>query len=299
MDATDQRLSAHQGLTRQWSGNIVPNMEPSSNKALTAAVLRLLRPLVRILLRNGISYGVFADLARWIYVDVADKEFGVEGRKQTVSRVSVITGLTRKEVSRLQAIETPNDEAAIQQYNRAARVISGWVRDTRFMNKNGAPAELPFEGSDISFSQLVKQYSGDIPARAILDELLRVGTVERTDKNNIRLVQQAYIPRTGEENKLHILGTDVSDLIATIDHNLQHTNDDPYFQRKVMYDNLPEEVIPRLRKLTEEQGQALLEELDRFLSQYDRDSNPLADGTGRKRAGISIYYFEDDLSQEK
>lgn len=273
-------------------------MESSAHKPLAAAVLRLLRPLVRILLRNGVSYGAFADLARWVYVDVADKEFRVSGRKQSVSRISVLTGLTRKEVARLQAIETPDDAAEVQQYNRAARVISGWVRDPRFMDKSGEPAELPFEGEPASFSQLVRQYSGDIPVRAVLDELLRVATVEKTGAGTLRLVQHAYVPRTGETGKLHILGTDVADLIATIDHNLQQGDTDPYFQRKVVYDNLPGEIIPRLRRLTEDQGQALLEDLDRFLSQYDRDSNPESEGTGRKRAGVGIYYFEEDLSSE-
>lgn len=65
-----------------------------------------------------------------------------------------------------------------------------------------------------------------------------------------------------------------------------------------MYDNLPGEIIPRLRRLTEDQGQALLEELDRFLSRYGRDTNPESEGTGRKRAGIGIYYFEEDQSSE-
>jgi hypothetical protein len=273
-------------------------MEKSTHNPLTVAVLRLLRPLVRILLRNGISYGAFADLAKWVFVDVAEKEFRVSGRKQTVSRVSVLTGLTRKDVARLQAIASPDDAAEVQRHNRAARVISGWVRDTRFMDAAGNPADLPIEGEPASFTQLVKHYSGDIPVRAVLDELLRVGTVERTESGAIRLVQHAYVPRTGETGKLHILGTDVADLIASIDHNLQHAETNPYFQRKVMYDNLPEEIIPRLRKLTETQGQALLEELDRFLSQHDRDCNPNSEGTGHKRAGVGIYYFEDDTSSE-
>jgi hypothetical protein len=285
-------------LTPRPTGNIVPNMEKSTHNPLTVAVLRLLRPLVRILLRNGISYGAFADLAKWVFVDVAEKEFRVSGRKQTVSRVSVLTGLTRKDVARLQAIASPDDAAEVQRHNRAARVISGWVRDTRFMDAAGNPADLPIEGEPASFTQLVKHYSGDIPVRAVLDELLRVGTVERTESGTIRLVQHAYVPRTGETGKLHILGTDVADLIASIDHNLQHAETNPYFQRKVMYDNLPEEIIPRLRKLTEAQGQALLEELDRFLSQHDRDCNPDSEGTGRKRAGVGIYYFEDDASSE-
>ena len=92
-------------------------------QALSAATLRILRPLVRVLLRNGISYKTFADLAKWVYVDVATRDFGLPGRKQSVSRVSVITGLSRKEVSRVQDLPRPDDAAEEERYNRAARVI--------------------------------------------------------------------------------------------------------------------------------------------------------------------------------
>src|SRR3569623_3819695 len=121
-------------------------MSPGSNKALSAAVLRLLRPLVRLVVRNGVSYGAFADLAKWVYVDVSNKEFGVVGRKQTDSRISVLTGLTRKDVARLKGIDAPDDTAAAEQYHRAARVIGGWLRDARFLNKAGRPAALSFDG---------------------------------------------------------------------------------------------------------------------------------------------------------
>lgn len=266
-------------------------------KALSAAILRMLRPLVRLMLRHGVSYGTFADLAKWVYVDVADKEFNVAGRKQTVSRVSVLTGLSRKEVARIQAIETPDDEAVIQQYNRAARVISGWLRDAQFKDEQGEPAVLPLEGKN-SFAELVKAYSGDMPSRAILDELVRVKAVALID-NNVKLLSHAYVPAEGEEEKLHILGTDVALLINTINHNLENIEGQPYFQRKVAYDNLPEEILPELRELSREKAQALLEGLDQHLVKHDRDSNPEIAGSGRKRAGLGIYYFEEDVSEEK
>ena len=273
-------------------------MDTPLNKALCAAILRLLRPLVRVLLRNGVSYSGFADLAKWVFVDVAAREFGVSGRKQSDSRISVVTGLTRKEVARIKKIETPDDTAAEQQYNRAARVIGGWLRDSRFTDRNGSPVPLPFDGQ-ASFSELVKAYSGDMTARSILDELLRVGAVERSQEGMIRLLVSAYVPVGSDAGKLHILGTDVALLIGTIDHNMRETQEQPRFQRKVAYDNLPAEALPRLRELSHEHGQALLREIDRYLSQQDRDTNPAAQGTGRKHAGIGIYYFEEDAPEEK
>ncbi len=263
-------------------------------QVLASSVRKLLRPLVRILLRNGVPFGTFADLAKWVYVDVAAKDFGIAGRKQTDSRVSVITGLSRKEVRRVKGLPTPNEMGTTERYNRAARVIGGWVRDPSFQDAQSSPAALPIDGSGATFSQLVSKYSGDVPTRAVLDELLRVHAVERGEDDRIRLLDRAYVPRTGEDDKLGILGTDVAHLIATIDHNLVCDPVDAYFQRKVAYDNLPAEAIPEFRELVEKHAQALLEFFDRWLVERDRDSNPQITGTGRKGAGVGIYFFAED-----
>ncbi len=266
-------------------------------QVLLSAVIRLLRPLVRILLRNGVPFGSFADIAKRVYIDVADEEFGIPGKKQTTSRVSIITGLSRKEVKRVKDHSYPKDTEAADRYNRAARVISSWVRDKRFSDSKGLPADLPIEGEGASFSELVRLYSGDVPTRAILDELIRVGAAERLPDGRLRLVTRAYLPKTGEEDKLNILGTDVRDIIRTIDHNLISSSQESFFQRKVSYDNLPAEILHELRSLTVSDAQALLEKMDQWLSQHDRDVNPSVEGTGRKRAGMGIYYFEEDLTE--
>jgi len=271
-------------------------MEDSPLKALNSAVLRILRPLVRILLRHGVSYKDFSELAKAVYVDVAEGDFKLPDRKQSTSRISVLTGLTRKEVARLRGSGDPGDAAAAASYNRAARVVAGWARDPRFSDAEGEPSELVFEGAEFSFTTLVRTFSGDIPAKAILDELLRVGAVEEVD-GRIRLLSRSYVPQRGTEDKLHILGTDVAHLADTIEHNIEH-GEEPWFQRKVAYDNLPAEIIPKFQALSRERGQQLLEDLDAWLSQYDRDSNPSVEGTGRKQAGLAIYYFEEDLSEE-
>ncbi len=265
-------------------------------KFLTAAVLRLLRPLVRILLRNGVSYNTFSDFVKWIYVDVASKEFGIKGRKQSTSRVSVITGLSRKEVMRVRKLPKPDDSASTERYNRAARVIAAWRRDRNFLDAEGQPAPLPMAGSDVSFSALVKRFSGDVPVRATLDELIRVGAVERLEDGSISLLTRTYIPESSDADKLHILGTDVAHLISTIGHNLKSDPSGPFFQRKVAYDNLPDEVLAVFRKHSAKRAQTFLESLDRWLAQRDRDVTPTVKGTGRNNAGIGIYYFEEPYS---
>ena len=270
-------------------------------KPIVVALATLLRPLVRILLRHGIPCDVLSAVARQVYVRVASEEFLLPGKKkQSTSRVSILTGLSRKEVRRIQSSADVKDQEAKDHYNRAARVITGWVRDKEFHDKAGAPLALPLEGTKASFGELVRRYSGDLLVRALLDELLRVGAVRRTKDGRIRLQARFYVPEQGETEKLHILGTDTADLIATIAHNLNRQSTARY-QRKVMYDNVPVEAVQEFQRRSADQAQAFLEHIDRWLSQRDRDVNPAVSGTGRKRVGIGVYYFEDDVqpSQQK
>lgn len=258
----------------------------------------LLRPLVRILLRNGISFGTFNSIAKWVYVDVAAKEFGIANKKMTDSRISVVTGLSRKEVKNVKEQADPSNAHA--RYNRAARVIGGWIRDPTFQDGWQEPAILPLEGEGATFTQLVKKHSGDIPVRAILDELLRVKAIEKLADGRLRLLERAYVPSTGDNaEKINILGTDVALLINTIDHNLHCEAEAVYYQRKVAYNNLPNEAIPELRKLTAKHAQICLESLDAWLATQDRDLNPDNPGTGKKHAGVGIYFFEEDVEESE
>ena len=274
-------------------------MNENNLKPLYAALLRLLRPLARVLLRNGVSFSTFSDLAKWIYVDVATKEFGIEGRKQSTSRVSVITGLSRREVMRVRQLPRPDVTASTERHNRAARVIAAWRRESDFLDAEGKPARLPMEGRGATFSELVKRFSGNVPPRAILDELIYVGAVERVEDGRIGLLTRAYIPKNLDAHKLNILGTDVQNLISTIDHNLKPETTEPIFQRKVSYDNLPDEVLPKFRKLFAKRAQALLESADQWLAQRDRDVTPTVKGSGSNRAGFGIFFFEESNSEEE
>jgi hypothetical protein len=273
-------------------------MQSSKHQILAAAVARILKPLIRILLRSRISYGTFADIAKRQFIEVARNEFSIEGRKQSVSRVAVITGLTRKEVRRIVGFDQPEDDQSSDRYNRASRVVAGWRRDRDFLDQGGNPVELNISGSANSFQELVRRYSGDVPYRAVLDELDADGSVERLDDNRVKLTHRAYLPKADESMKLHILGVDTALLIDTIDHNLNMKAQSPRFQRKVLYDNLPTEALPEFRRLSSKAAQGLLENLDKWLSGHDRDLNPKAGGSGRNTAGLGIYYFEEPHAGE-
>lgn len=268
----------------------------STNEGLLVAIGRILRPLFRVIIRNRLSFKEFSEIAKMIYVQVATQEFPIPEKKQTVSRVAVLSGLSRKEVSRVRRLPERSDAPTRERYNRAARVVAGWVRDPEFVDAGGNPRALALQGAEPNFLDLVRRHSGDMPARAVLDELLRVGAAERLPDGTVCLRERAYVPKSSDPDKVNILGTDVADLIATIDHNLQAASGESRFQRKVMYDNLPGQAAVELRNMTADQAQKLLERLDKWMSAHDRDVNPQVTGGGRVRAGIGIYYFEEDLA---
>jgi hypothetical protein len=284
-------------------------MTPEIQKHVADAFRLLLRPLVRILLRYEIPLGVLIEYAKQAYVDVAASEFTVPGRKPSISRISLLTRLTRKEVSRLVKAEEPWKEVSrlvkaeepsavpIERYNRAARVLTGWTRDPAFHDRSGRTASLEIEGPG-GFADLVRRHGGDVPHRAVLDELLRVAAVDWTRDGRLRLRSRAYVPATGEDQKLAILGTDVADLVNVIDHNLTHPPGEALFQRKVAYDNLVDQGLPDLRSQARRRAQALLETLDRSMARQDRDANPRVQGTGRNRAVLGIYYLEQPMEAE-
>lgn len=273
-------------------------MEKNKHQILAAAVARILRPLIRILLRNGVSYGTFADIARSQFVEVARREFAVGGRRPTTSRLAVVTGLTRKEIHRILRQSSPDDRSSADQYNRAARVVAGWRRDKDFLDPRGAPRTLAISGPGNSFQELVRRYSGDIPHRAVLDELSAEGTVRLSNSDRVRLVERAYVPRADESMKLHILGVDTAYLMDAIGHNLLMPDAAPKFQRKVLYDNLPDEALPEFRRLARNHSQKLLEKLDAWLASHDRDTKSDVSGGGRNIAGLGIFYIEAPFTGE-
>ncbi|MBK7951458.1 MAG: hypothetical protein IPK00_22510 [Deltaproteobacteria bacterium] len=271
-----------------------------SSDSLERAVVALLRPLVRLVLKRGMAFGQFAELVKHAYVEAAEEDFTVPGRKLTISRVAVLTGLTRKEASRLMQEEPAVSESqARRRVNRAARVVSAWAVDPTFQDGGGNPLDLPFDASEgPTFGRLVAQHGADVPPRAVLDELIRVGAVVRRDDGLIHLVERAYIPAGDEAAKLDILGTDVADLIASIEHNLDVDASVRYFQRKVAYDNLPPDYLPALRDLLAQKGQALLETLNDDMARHDRDLSGVAVDGPRRRAMVGIYYFEDETDDD-
>lgn len=272
-------------------GNTIPNMSDALSNILQRAAGRILRPLVRVMLRNGIACGSFEEMVRKAYVEEAFEMARHEG-KGTISAVSAQTGLSRKEVKRVHELASDDSSTSSQKYNRAIRVISGWMNDARFVSAAGVPLPLDMEGGDQSFASLVKHYSGDIPTRAMFDLLQKSGCVEQQD-GKVYLVSHAYVPGSDPADVIDILGHDSSELMNTIIHNMSCDKSRRRFQRKVSTRHLDAAQLDAFRKYAARRSQNLLEDLDNWLSEHETRSDEDA-----RYVSLGIYYFQDAPEEE-
>ena len=245
----------------------------------------ILLALIRTLLRNGMSYGEFDQIARKCFVDVAFADFTTTGKKQTVSNVAILTGLNRKEVKKMHELDVNQAEVNSKQYNRIIRVLGGWINDPAFLRKDGNPRDLDYEGVG-SFSELVKKYSGDMPVAAMQKALMTSSNIKFADDNQVRLLSHAYLPSDDPLEKLAILGADTRQLIETIDFNLSAAEEELRFQRKASNPRIAVASIPKVKQFLRCKGQAFLEEIDLYLSQQE------ADDDSSTELSISLFYHE-------
>lgn len=270
-------------------------------RALLHAAQRILRPIVRQLLRHGVTFGSFTQLAKRVYYQVAAEEFALPDRKQSDSRVALLTGLSRRDVAAMRASggrsPLPDLDA-----NVATRLIDRWTTDPRYLTEGGDPRAIAVEtrrGGGASFAQLVREVGGDIPPRALLDELIRVNCVELQATRTVRLLQRAYIPASDSPERIDMLGEDVSEFAAVIAHNLESPPHEAFLQQKVVYDNIGEDGVSELRSELRRIGEAFLRRVNKLVASYDRDRNPKAPGGARKRVALGVYYSQDDVGDVK
>jgi len=266
---------------------------------LTKACIQILRPLIRILLRNNISHSEFVEIAKRAYIDVASQDFCIPGKPKTVSHAAVVTGLSRKEVLRIQKLSEDDPEVSSNYINRASRVISGWLHDTEFQDNNGEPKALPLKGEISSFEALVKRYSGDITWGAVFNELERIEGISKNESDEVVLIQKGYIPNKNDIEKCEIFGECGTDFLETFAHNLEISQAMPRFQRSVAYNYIPENLIKEFENLSAKKSEKLLIELNKWLAQNNLPPKNQNKAIKYYRIGLGVYYFRNDAGGSK
>jgi hypothetical protein len=261
--------------------------------AVRAAVLRLLDPLVKWLLAAGMGVGDLVALVKIAYVRAAREEGqgpGAERQIPNISRIAILTGLTRVEVSRLLADETAERPHDVGRRQRAERVLSGWWNDSTFQDRLGEPAILPVRGSKRSFAALVERYvGGNWRVRTILNELLRVGAVRRLPDGRLKALSRTYATVRWDPAGVAAFGEQMAELCATLLHNLNFP-DHPYTVRRVLNAQLNPEYVPMLRREFEGRLRVLANSVDRRLN--DSSHTVKGEETAASSLGLMVYLFQ-------
>ena len=261
-------------------------------QALLAAYRHLLTPLVRILLRNGISYLEFAEVTREVFVNVAGRDFTLPKRKISLSRIAIMTGLSRKEVARLAKEGGNRRGLASSIFNRVRRVLQGWYTDSDFTGPYGVPLDLKFDdlGRKISFTEFVRRYSGDMPARAMLDELIRVGACRiESESGLIRVLNRSYIPEKLDTESIRHFGSQTRCFIDTLDFNMRKSAPGRGRFERIVFANegLSPDDVERFDNFLRERGHQMLVELDDWLAARQKPQK----GETTIHTGVGIYHY--------
>lgn len=268
------------------------------NSAVISALRKILRPLVKFMIANQVTYPFLTNLLKSVYVDVAEKDFPVPGKKQTDSRINLLTGVHRKDVKRLRAEENL-PEIRPANISIGAQIIARWVGDKNLQNPDSSPKILPLQDNDEfsmkSFEGLVANIAkGDIRPRVVLDELMRLDLVELDPDHNVILKKKAFTPDKGHEEKLYFFGKNIQDHLCAGVHNLAG-DQPPFFDRSVYYDELSPESIAELNELANQLGmEALMAINERALALQTADKSG---GDAHYRMNFGIFNYNEEYGQ--
>ena len=266
--------------------------DPAPPPILWASLKRIMQPLVRVLIRFGVTYPQFATLLKTVYVQTARDEFPAPDGKQTDSRISVLTGVHRKDVRRLGAM--PADDFALPpEASLAAQIIGIWLGAPDYTDEDGDPLRLPrtAEPGNVSFESLVESVTKDIRARTLLDEWLARKLVAIEADGYVALLQDAFVPDDHLDELAYYFGRNLHDHIAAAGDNLA-TDGEPRLERSVYYARLTPASIASLRARTRQIGMAALTRVNRLalaLSKKDAD-----DPEATQRMSFGVYFYDAD-----
>jgi len=258
--------------------------------ALVRALRHLLQPLVRVLLRHQVTFPYLSALLKAVYVEVGETELADEAGPASASRLSLFTGIHRKDIRRLRA-EPSDGYAPPRAVSLGARLVARWTASPEFLDRQGHPRSLPRSAEAAArgpcFDDLVASVSTDIRPRAVLDEWLRLGIVELDAQDRVRLASDAFVPSKGFDEKAHYFGRNLHDHLAAAGHNLSGEGA-PLLERSVYYDGLTEESVTELAELSEKLGMETLQAVNsRALKLQRRDTKR----GGRLLMNFWAYFF--------
>ena len=257
-----------------------------------------LRPIARVLLRCGISYRQFADMAKEAFIEEALSERDSRGRKANVSRVAVRTGISRKEVTRLRDLEKrgalsgETERVGLAHYSgHAARVLQVWHSDSRFVGESGEPNDLPYSGEGDTFVSLVKIAGGDVPPGAVKAELLAAGAMLELESGMLKVLKRHFVPGSVDEKLVFGLTHILFPVLEGMARNTSGVAKEPWVQRLAYSRRLLPSAMPLFRHIARERCGDFVQSVDDWLVSHEADREE--EGGPVMSVGVGVFYFED------
>jgi len=269
---------------RTDSGSVAPPL------SLVLAIKRLLRPLVRLLLSFSVQYPYLANLLKLTYVEVATREFPLDDRPQTDSRISLLTGIHRQDVKRLRG-DIMADAPPPPVVSLGAQLVSRWLGEAAYLDAEARPKPLPrlaAQGGDASFERLVQTVNKDIRPRVVLDEWLRLGVAELDNQDRVVLRTESFVPALGVEEKLFYFGKVIHDHLAASEHNLT-SGQPPLLDRCVYFDQLTEQSAEQLAAYARSLASEAMQALNRRALELQQADAAKPEATHRVNFGLYFY----------
>lgn len=269
-------------------------MQIKPNSTLLSALLKALRPIASFLMKAGVGYREFSEIAKCAFVDVATTDYGLRGRPTNISRVAVMTGLTRKEVKRLRDKIAAGLDSQSLRVIPPAEILDKWFSDPEFLDSRGRPLELSFDGDEPSFTTLVRRYGGDIPAGAMRTELKRVGAIQESEDDRLMVVKRYFKPLDIENQLNRALGQAVFGLTSAIDHNISSAEGEEWVERVAYSATIKNGDASRIRRVAYDRAGEFVESINDLLSAYETIyNNKSTEDSHGLTIGVGVYYFEE------
>ena len=247
-------------------------------------------------MKAGVGYREFAEISKCAFVDVATSDYGLRGRPTNISRVAVMTGLTRKEVKRLRDKISSGLHAEAVRVIPPAEILDRWHSDSDYIDSNGRPLTLTFDGPSPSFSGLVKKYGGDIPPGAMRTELKRVGAVTEGENGELTVKKRYFRPFEIDEQLERSLSQATYGLGLAVDHNLGTPSDKAWVERIAYSTKIRASDSARVRRISQDRAAEFVESIDDLFSAYETIYSEDGHEETPTVVGVGVYYFEDSDS---
>lgn len=272
--------------------SVGPGLSIDARRHFLHALRRVLRPIIRLLIRHGVRYDQFADVARRAYVESAAQGGSERSAIPTRDDIALVTGISRQRVDHYIEDECDLPVALSSQSAQIASVLHKWHTDPRYLDADGAPLELEFDGaSGPTFKTLVAQVDADLNPNFMLNELLTAKCVIDSDETRFRVTTRSFIWGTGLPYGIEYFGTALGHLIQTHEYNANPENaENKRLERFVSADQgLPAALLPSFHAFAKERADKFLLDLDDWLAGFSGpDAGPECPLI---QTGVNVFFY--------